>query len=266
MFSQLSQYLRIFLVLQTAGLSKDLSLRFNFLLTLIGSLCFFYLHLVSFSLIIDRFQFPGWQEGELWVLLFTFQIFTYLCFYLLWRGLSHTPRDIRSGGFDAILTKPVSSRFLALFRNGSTHNSLSALLGVFYLIHTLTRYQINTSIIQIILYILTLLGSLWIFHCFSLLFITLNFRYGYIPESSATAFELQEVFKYPATLFTRSSILLQLLVVPFALLTTLPTVLLLAKPVSPNLYIIYVLTFILLSFLSHRFWHSSLHHYSSASS
>lgn len=266
MLIQFKKYLRLFLAVQSAGMVKDIQLRGNFTMTLIGSLCYFYLHLISFQLIISRFRFPGWETGQLWVLLFTFEIFTYLAFFFFWRGLQHTPKEIGTGTFDVLLSKPFSSRFLAFFRNCSFHNLVSAIFGAIYLVFALIQYQIHITPIGIILYLLTLATSLWIFHCISVLFVCLNFKYGYVPGTSGVAFEIQEIYKYPATMFNSSGFLIHLLVVPLSLLTTIPAASLLLKPISPVLLITYLLSLIILSLWSQKAWSSALRHYSSASS
>ncbi|KKU58251.1 MAG: hypothetical protein UX80_C0004G0002 [Candidatus Amesbacteria bacterium GW2011_GWA2_47_11b] len=140
MLIQFKKYLRLFWAVQSAGIAKDIQLRGNFTMTLIGSLCYFYLHLISFKLIISRFRFPGWETGQLWILLFTFEIFTYLAFFFFWRGLQHTPKEIGTGTFDVLLSKPFSSRFLAFFRNCSLHNLASAIFGAIYLVFALVQY------------------------------------------------------------------------------------------------------------------------------
>ncbi len=263
---QLKKHLKIFLAIQSAGMAKDIQLRGNFTLTLIGSLCYFYLHLISFKLIISRFHFPGWDTGQLWILLFTFEIFTYLAFFFFWRGLQLTPKEIGTGTFDVLLSKPFSSRFLAFFRNCSLHNLASAIFGAVYLVLTIVKYQIHTTPTGIILYLITLAGSLWIFHCISVLFICLNFKYGFLPGTSGVAFEIQEIYKYPATIFSSSGFLIRLLVIPLSLLTTIPAASLLLKPISFPLLTTYLSSLIILSIWSQYSWSSALRHYSSASS
>ncbi len=266
MFSLFKKYLKLFLAIQSAGMAKDIQLRGNFTTTLIGSLCYFYLHLISFKLIISRFHFPGWETGQLWILLFTFEIFTYLAFFFFWRGLQHTPKEIGTGTFDVLLSKPFSSRFLAFFRNCSLHNLASAAFGAIYLVFALVKYQIHLTPIGIILYLITLIASLWIFHCISILFVCLNFKYGYLPGASGVAFEIQEIYKYPTTMFGSSGFLTRLLIVPLSLLTTIPAANLLLKPISPELWLTYVLSIIILTIWSQSSWLSALRHYSSASS
>ncbi len=241
-------------------------MRGNFLITLLGSACFFYLHVISFNLLISKFDFLGWETGNLWVMMYTFEIFTYLAFYFFWKGLQKTPQEIGTGAFDIILAKPFNTRFVALFRNGSLHNLICALLGVCYLVYTLRYYHVPTTSLSVVVYVLSLAVSLWIFHCLSVLFICLNFKNGYVPGTSTAPFEIQEVFKYPASVFEQSGLLLRILIIPFALLVTVPTASLISKPLSPSLLSTYLLTFVVLTLWSGWTWKSSLRHYSSASS
>lgn len=266
MYQKIIQIFKYYWHIQSSGISKEIHLRLNLGTSLLGSLCFFYLHLVSFQLIINRFKFSSWDPGQLWVLLFTFEIFTYLAFFLFWRGMNKTPEEINQGTFDIILAKPLSARLLAFFRNGSLHNLLSAFLGVGYLIFSLINYHLPTSLIGVALYVLTLTASLWIFHCLSVLFICLNFRHGYLPGTTGVPFEVQEIYKYPANIFSSSVLWLRLLVIPLAALTTIPTASLLLKPLDLDFILIYLLTFIILTIWSQVVWSSSLRRYSSASS
>ncbi len=266
MFIQLKKYLRLFIAIQSAGMAKEIQLRGNLITTLIGSLCYFYLHLISFKLVIGHFQFPGWDTGQLWTLLFTFEIFTYLAFFFFWRGLQLTPKEIGTGTFDVILSKPFNSRFIAFFRNGSFHNLASAIISVVYLIFILIQYRIHTTLFGIIFYLLGLAISLWIFHCISVLFVSLNFKNGYLPGTSGIAFEIQEIYKYPATIFSSSGFMIRLFIIPLSLLTTIPVTSLLLRPVSPAFLVTYLISLIILSFWSHHSWSSALRHYSSASS
>lgn len=259
-------YLKIFLLQHAFGAGKDLSLRFNLLMALLGAMCFFYLHIVSFGLIISRFSFASWNPGQLWILLYTFQIFTYLAFYFFWRGAVNLPREINIGAFDSLLTKPVNLRFLSFFRNGSLHNLISALISGVYLIHTLAVHHLVVNIFSILLYLFFLAASLWIFHCASVLFTVLNFKYGNLPGTAVGPFEFQEAMKYPADAFSFDSWWQRLLIYPFALLVTIPAAFLIQKSLSLSLLSIFLFLFLALTFISHKAWVSSLRHYSSASS
>lgn len=250
--------LKILLRIHLARLGKDFYYPHALIPALIGGSCYFLLHLISFAFVLTKFTFPDWTPFQLWTVFFTFEIFTYAAFYFLYTGMYRTVEDISTGHFDFFLTKPVSSRFLSFFRAGSAHNLLLFLLGFFLILPSLTP--------ALPLYLLTLISSLWVFHSLSVILISLNFKFGPIRQTIGLPFEFQETLKYPSTLYHRLHPLFRVILLPLSLLTTLPATVLLLYPLSSGYFVIYFLTLIAISVISHLAWHSGLRHYSSASS
>lgn len=248
-----------------ARVSQEFGFRFNFIFEFLGSYCFFVLHLISFKFLLSKYSFPGWSTGESWIMLFTFEIFTYLSFFVLYKGLTRTVIEIRTGGLDIILAKPVQSRLIAFFRSGGLHNLATGILGIFYLVLTILEYKFQISILSVLLYIISLLSGLWILHCMSVIVMSLNF---YLEQVNGDSFVsmFQEAMKYPSQIYSSTPILLRIFIYAFAILTTFPTVLLLTKGVNLQLIINYIIFLILVTVISQFVWNYSLRHYSSASS
>ena len=250
-----------------ARVSKDLSLPvFNQAVQMSGSLCFFLLHLFSFSFIIRKFNFQGWSQPELWILLFTFEIFTYSAFFLFWRGFIYTVRDISTGAFDLVLSKPITSRLTSFFRGGGSHNLFSASAGAILLAITIIVYRLPINPIGLLLYLVLLISSLWITYCIGVAFISLNLRYGRLDSTIGVVFQVQEAYKFPSTAYSKFNVVIWAFLSALSLLTTLPTAALLSKPLDVKLIILYVVTLILTTCIAHYSWSSGLRHYSSASS
>lgn len=261
------RYLKIFLSIYTTRLYKDLSLPlFNQLFQIVGSLCFFILHLYSLSFILQKFSFPGWTTDEAWVLIFTFEIFTYLAFFLFWRGFNETVKDINTGRFDAIISKPISSLFLTFLRGGGIHNFVCTILGFLVLSFALISNHISVSIFSVIMYPIFILASTWIFFCLAVCFISLNFKYGYLTATPGLMFQVQEVYKYPSTLYSVLTPILFIVPVTLSLLTTFPAAIILSKPLPIYFYFIYLFSIVLSSLLAFSLWRTGLKNYSSASS
>jgi len=261
------RFLKVFITIYSARLGKDFSLPVSTqIFMLLGSLCYFFLHYVGFRLILQRFAFPGWTIGQSWVLMFTFEIFTYLAFYLFWNGLNRTVQDINTGRFDMIVSKPISSMFITFFRGGGFHNLFCATLGLFFLIITLISNNLSVSFVSCILFLGSLLTSLWVFFCFAVCFISLNFKYGRLSSTPTIAFQIQEVYKYPSTLYINLSLYYSLIPISLSLFTTFPAAVLIGKPLPIHYLLIYFSFLILITFLSRYLWHWGLSHYSSASS
>jgi ABC-type uncharacterized transport system permease subunit len=261
------RYLKIIFIVYRARLGKDLSLPlFNQIMQNIGSLCFFFIHLLAFKLIIDKFSFPGWSIPEMWILLFTFEIFTYSCFFLFWNGLNKTVKDINSGAFDLIVSKPVSSKLVTFFRGGGSHNLIAVILGMVFLALTVFIYRINVSPLSVTLYIVTFILSLWTAYCIAVSFISLNFKFGRLDATAGAIFQFQEVYKYPSTIYLESKSFYWFAVVSLSLLTTLPAASLLLKPIKPLFLYVFVATAVAVTFISNLTWNWGLRRYSSSGS
>jgi ABC-2 type transport system permease protein len=261
------RYVKVFLSIYSARLSKDFSLPLSTqAFMLMGSICYFFLHYIGFKLLLQRFSFPGWTVGESWVLMFTFEIFTYLAFFLFWNGLNKTVQDINTGRFDMVVSKPMSSLFITFFRGGGFHNIFCATLGFILLFHTFISYQLPISFVSCILYLGSLIVSLWVFFCFAVCFISLNFKYGRLTATPVVAFQIQEVYKYPSTLYQLLPIAYSLIPISLSLFTTLPAAILIQKSLPQNYYFIYFVFLIIITLFSRWAWHRGLRSYSSASS
>jgi ABC-type uncharacterized transport system permease subunit len=126
--------------------------------------------------------------------------------------------------------------------------------------------QINISALSVILYFSTLILSLWTAYCIAISFISLNFKYGRLDATVGAIFQVQEVYKYPSTIYSGLQVFFWFLVVSLSLFTTLPAVALLLKPVDLKLVAVFIATCLVATVISQLSWRSGLRHYSSASS
>jgi ABC-type uncharacterized transport system permease subunit len=265
--ANVKRHLQIFSTIYSARLGKDFSLPIGQqTMQNLGSLCFFMLHLISFYFIIGKFSFPGWTRSDMWVLLFTFEIFTYLAFYLFWNGFVHTIRDINSGAFDLILAKPISSQFITFFRGGGSHNLLSVILASVFLVLIINKYNIPVSLLGMASYISSVALSLYTFLNLSICLISFNFKHGKISDIAYAGFQVQETYKYPATVYTGLKTQFWVVLACLSLLTTFPASVLLHKSLDQALTLIYFTFSLMMFLLSRLIWTRSLRHYSSASS
>lgn len=263
----IQQVIKIALRIYSARLGKDISLPiFNQIVQLSGSLCYFVLHVYSFKLLTAKFSFPGWTQTDLWVLLYTFQIFTYSAFFIFWKGFIHTIDDINSGSFDLLLSKPLPTLFLSFFRGGGIHNLICILMGFCFLGYLVFTSSYHVSFLNIISYLISLVSSLWIFFSISASFISLNLKYGRLNSTQHLMFQMQETYKYPPTSYTHYNFIIFVLFTALSLLTSLPSSLLLSRILDFRIIVFYILLVLLSTFLVYISWNRGLRNYSSASS
>jgi ABC-type uncharacterized transport system permease subunit len=259
------KYLRYYIRLETARLAYDFSKTYNLLVAIVGSLCFFLLHLSGFYFIISKFSFPNWPTSHSWMLFSTFELFTYLCFHFFWRGLLYSKTEISQGVFDYHLLKPANTRFLAFMREGSFNNSMCVYASLGLLIYSLIHFRIEVSPLTVFLYTIFFIISLWQFHLLSSAFMTSNIFFGTMDSSPSFAFKFQEIWKYPPESYL-SNPLATIFFFPVSLATSLPTIFLLNRHVEPKYIMVYFAWTLLLYFLNHYLWKLALRRYSSASS
>jgi ABC-type uncharacterized transport system permease subunit len=258
------KYLQFIVSINSARLGKDLSLPpANQLLQIIGSFCFFTLHILSFQLITSKFYFPGWSVSDMWTMLFTFEIFTYLAFFLFWRGYNYTVVDINNGNLDLIISKPTSSILITFIRGGGFHNFLAIIFGALFLLGNLIIHPTGVTPFSVFGYLITLFISLWTVFCVSVTLISLNFKFGKIEATIGATFQIQEVYKYPSTIYPASGFF-WLLVIAFSLFTTFPVMVLLSKPIPFGFIMMFLLLALCSTLLCFRSWSWGLRHYSSA--
>lgn len=259
------KYLKYEYYVQKARLEKGMGLRLNLILELAGSLCFFFLHVITSYFIVINFHFPGWNIADYWLLISTFLIVTYLAFFLFWRGINWTFQDISDGKFDFILSSPFNTRFKAFLRGGSFNNLVAIILSIAFLIYIILKFQINISPFSIGLYAILILTSLWFMHCVDVIFMSLNFKFGKIDATKGPIFNFQQAMKFPAASFFSSPILIMIIILPISLLTTVPTIVYLSKIQDFYLIGYYLGMVLFVSLLSEFAWRWGIKNYTSAS-
>lgn len=264
-YCRMKQIIRFQYYLQKGRLAKGFQMRLNFITESVGSLCFFVLHLLVAKLIIQKFHFVSWSVSDYWVLIATFLLFTYLSFFLFWRGINWTLKDITQGTFDFVLLTPINARLKSFIRGGSHNNVEAIFFSIALLVYVSFHFQLSFSLLSIILYILTLISGLWFTHCIDVIFLSLNFKFGKIDETIGPVFNFQQAMKYPAELFVQSPLFIKLIIFPISLLTTIPAIALLWKSQSLELILVYIVIIIVVSIVSEVMWRWGIKNYTSAS-
>lgn len=257
--------LRYYFYLQKGRLEKGFALRFVLIMELAGSLCFFFLHLITAYLISLNFQFPSWSLGDYWLLIATFELITYLAFFFFWRGINWTFNDISKGTFDYILLTPANSRIKSFFRGGSFNNLVAIILSFVFLVYVILKSDFGVSPLSIILYFVLIASGLWFIHCVDVVFMSVNFKYGKIDATKGPIFNFQQAMKFPATSFLSAPILIAVIIFPISLLTTIPVVVYLSKYQDFYLLGIYFGLIIFVTLLSEFCWRRGIKNYTSAS-
>ncbi|MDA0838721.1 MAG: ABC-2 family transporter protein [Planctomycetota bacterium] len=115
----LTRYLRIYFAMARNCLVREMSFRGHFLITVASETLWFALQIVFFEVIFmnnDGKPIAGWTKYEVLFLLGTQHLITQFFELVFFTNCMDISDQIRTGGLDFILTKPVNSQFLLSLR------------------------------------------------------------------------------------------------------------------------------------------------------
>lgn len=263
--NKLKKYISIFVIYSKNTLSRDISFRLSFFMSLVGSFCFVLLNFFIVYFLMKKLNIGKWSYNEMIVLLGNFYVLSYTIFLLFWRGFMHMIRNIRNGTFDYNLVRPVDSQFLVSLMGGGFHNLFAVIFGFFVLGWGVVNLGISLNLLQIISWIISIILGILACYSYVLLIITLNFKYGYLEEVVNLAFGFQDFARYPIDAFSKLPFYLLFFAIPFSSLTTVPSDILIERSFPTSEFLIFSVICTLFVLFVRKIWVVSLKNYTSSS-
>lgn len=177
--------------------------------------------------ILGNTDIPGWDLTGLLVLAAMQNIITSLVLIFV-HGTSHIRRHIMSGSLDNYLARPVVPWVPIVVQNGYFAFS-GIILGIALLAVAWSNVGLDLGLLNLLLILLLLLVGMAITFCFALIIASLTFWLGKNDVYDAVFWGIFEFDHYPTTIFPGVVQLILAFTVPFMLIQTLPTLLLLGR-------------------------------------
>jgi ABC-2 type transport system permease protein len=255
------KHIRLVGLLIKLSLIRELQFRTDYISRQLMSFFWSGMRFVSIAILANKFApIAGWSARELYILVLTAEIIRSLHTMFAKRSFDELSETIIWGKFDMYLTRPVSPLVystLAQFR-------FDRLVFIVLALPLLAWLAPALSFANLVLFIALGACSALMLYFIWLFFTSLNFHVGQLHDVSPLLDNLCDSAEYPFDVYRRFTPVLFVLVVPFLLIMTVPTSFLVNK-VNPTLTIAYLVAAAIIIVGSHRFWHYSLKHYSSAS-
>lgn len=244
----------------------DMEFRANFIIWVIVNIGWAILALVFVELVFGQVTLvAGWNRAEVMLLATTQVIFLSALWFSIFPNVNRFSQLIQKGDLDFVLLKPVSSRFLISTRYVEFDNLTKVILAPF-LIPLLLRYlNIIVSPLAVVNYIVMLILGLAIFYNFFFIIMTTNFWFQNVFNLEHLLDSVADMGRWPVYIFKGFPRVIFMYVVPIAFVATFPVEALLGRA-GLEKTVLAILLAVASSFISHRFWHFALRHYSSASS
>lgn len=174
-------------------------------------------------------------------------------------------REIQNGDFDLKLTKPIDIQYLSAFSYIDIEDFIVVPNSILLITYALWKLNPSHLFLNIIGFLVMLLSSLVIL--FSLLTLVQSLAFKLIKVDSISNFywSIVNTAKYPAKAIRNVSIIASTLLIPVAIISSVPAEILFGRW-EPTWIIGSICSAVALFILSRLVFMSSLRHYSSASS
>lgn len=239
-----------------------LEYRGNFWFWTIVSIMWTAFNFFFFDLIVGaRGNIAGWNRGEMYVLLSTFTMLDAFTWSFFYHNMQDYIASIFDGTMTLTLTRPISPQLLISIQDNSYTNVPRFFIGLGMLIITLQKYQIPVTVLGAIGFVM--------FLCLSLLFIystwfivsTLSFWVDRLDNINELVPSTRRIWQVPKEVYTGVASTLFTVVLPFSLVASLPSEILLGKAAWS--WLLYYAGFtVLLFYLSTVFFRISVRKYS----
>lgn len=261
----MKQYFLIYKKLLQLNFATLVAYRANFINSAISTIGWGCFSVISILLLTSRSSsLYGWSREELLLLTAAYNIIVGLFHVLFSRNFERFSKVIHFGELDNILVKPKDSQFLLSFWLVNYTGIFRVIIGIGLALYILPLLHISVTSDMILMFILlslagtTLLYTIWFLVCTTMLWFTT------LSNLIDLLYDLNGITRYPAEMYRQVSLYLFFFLLPFTVIITMPTKVLLRKILPLDILLLVGLCIIFLV-LSRLFWRFALRSYTSVS-
>jgi ABC-2 type transport system permease protein len=247
------------------GLLSDLAYRSNFWFQIVESLLVVATSILSLGVVFYQTdELAGWRPYELVALLGVYFLVRGLLSLVVSPSFEKLLADVRSGGLDFVLVKPVDAQLLVSIQEVRIWKGIDALLGVALIAFALTRLQVPLGPLELAGFALALAAGATIVYSVWLVLVTLSFWLIRVENILVIFWNLFWCARWPVRIYPGWLRWLLTLVVPVGFAVTVPAEALAGRIHATDL--VWGTAIALASLvLSRLFWLRGLRHYAGAS-
>lgn len=262
----MKRYFTIFAHLVGFNLMREMEFRGNFFLLFIIQSIWTIIQLLLIEVIFQNTNnLVGWTKIEILALVGLYRIVKGVFDTFLFANVLYLPENINRGQLDFNLTKPINPLFLTSVHHHFPENLGPIITGLCILIYAIISAKITVGILFIVNLVTGIVFGVLAFY--TLLFgLALTAFFTQRLTALSSFYDMfNNALRNPLDVYTRKNLIIDLLLLPFALVVTLPIKILFYK-VSPAYLALEIFGTLFMFACIYRLWHFALRHYSSASS
>lgn len=239
-----------------------LEYRGNFWFWVIVSTMWTFFNFFFFDLIVgSRGNIAGWNRDEMYILLATFTMIDAFTWSFFYHNMQEYISSIFNGTMTITLTRPISPQYLLSIQANSYTNIPRFFIGLATLLITIQKMQLQVSLLSVIEFIVFFILSLLFIYSAWFIVATFSFWVDRLDNINELVPSTRRVWQVPKEVYTGLLSTLFTVIMPFALVASLPSEILLGKATAGWL-VFYALFTIGLFFVSTLFFRISVKKYS----
>src|SRR5438552_11146736 len=215
--------IRILAALWRLNLAEELQYRANFVASVLGT--FFWIGTALLTLAVffsHTTRLGGWDYWEVVVLLGVFNALTGVIEAVLRPGIGRLAGEVRSGGLDLVLAKPVDAQAFVSFRRLDVWHLTDVLLGLGLAGYALSRLGRVPGVLPLPAFRVSLAAAPVVVYAIWVALMSLAFWFVSVENLSVLFDAVYEGARYPVTAYPGALRFVFVYLLPIALTTTIP--------------------------------------------
>src|SRR5436853_7903210 len=216
-------WLRILAALWRLNLAEELQYRANFVASVLGTLFWIGTALLTLALFFRHTtRLGGWDYWEVVVLLGVFNALTGVIEAVLRPGIGRLAGEVRSGGLDLVLAKPVDAQGFVSFRRLDIWRLTDVVLGLALAGYALFRMGHTPSLAQLAAFASTLAAAAVVVYAIWVVLMSLAFWFVSVENIAVLFDAVYEGARYPVSAYPGALRFVFVYLIPIAWTTTIP--------------------------------------------
>jgi len=256
---------RILAALWRLNLAEELQYRANFVASVLATLFWIGTALVTLALFFRHTtRLGGWDYWEVVVLLGVFNALTGVIEAVLRPGIGRLAGEVRSGGLDLVLVKPVDAQGFVSFRRLDVWRLTDVVLGLGLAGYALSRLGRVPGVLQLAAFVVTLAAAGIVVYAIWVALMSLAFWFVSVENLSVLFDAVYEGARYPVTAYPGALRFVFVYLLPIAWTTTIPASALTGR-VGPEIALAAAAVAAVAFVLARLLWRAALRRYTGAS-
>ncbi|HTR21714.1 MAG TPA: ABC-2 family transporter protein [Gemmatimonadales bacterium] len=215
--------LRLLAALVRLNVAEELQYRANFVASVLGTVFYLATALLTLSLFFRHTQaLGGWDYWEVVVLLGVFNALTGVIEAVLRPGIGQLAGEVRNGGLDLVLAKPVDALGFVSFRRLDIWRITDVVMGLGVAGYALYRLGHTPSILEVTAFLVALCSAAVVVYSIWVALMSLAFWFVSVENVSVVFDSLYEGARYPVSAYPGALRFVFVYLLPIAWTTTIP--------------------------------------------